>query len=112
VSDGGVYQVEAIKQGDSYTCDFRISDDRFTVHSLCRYKERDQEVEHKEIAEFRKADDQKWYYYDSKRPASTYRREEPKIGRNDPCPCGSGKKYKKCSIFSLLTSPTLFPEIR
>ena len=23
-------------------------------------------------------------------------RDEPKIGRNDPCPCGSGKKYKKC----------------
>ncbi|MCU0662010.1 MAG: SEC-C domain-containing protein [Myxococcota bacterium] len=20
----------------------------------------------------------------------------PKVGRNDPCPCGSGKKYKKC----------------
>ena len=26
----------------------------------------------------------------------TYRREVPKTGRNDPCPCGSGKKYKKC----------------
>jgi len=26
----------------------------------------------------------------------TVRREEPKIGRNDPCHCGSGKKYKKC----------------
>ena len=26
----------------------------------------------------------------------TVRREEPKIGRNDPCPCGSGKKYKNC----------------
>jgi len=26
----------------------------------------------------------------------TYHREEPRIGRNDPCPCGSGKKYKKC----------------
>jgi uncharacterized protein YecA (UPF0149 family) len=26
----------------------------------------------------------------------TVRREGPKIGRNDPCPCGSGKKYKKC----------------
>jgi hypothetical protein len=26
----------------------------------------------------------------------TIRREEPKVGRNDPCPCGSGKKYKKC----------------
>ena len=26
----------------------------------------------------------------------TVRRERPKVGRNDPCPCGSGKKYKKC----------------
>jgi preprotein translocase subunit SecA len=26
----------------------------------------------------------------------TVRRDEPRIGRNDPCPCGSGKKYKKC----------------
>jgi len=26
----------------------------------------------------------------------TFRRTEPKIGRNAPCPCGSGKKYKKC----------------
>jgi preprotein translocase subunit SecA len=26
----------------------------------------------------------------------TVRREEPKVGRNDPCPCGSGKKYKRC----------------
>lgn len=25
-----------------------------------------------------------------------YRRETPKIGRNEPCPCGSGRKYKKC----------------
>ncbi len=22
--------------------------------------------------------------------------EQPKVGRNDPCPCGSGKKYKQC----------------
>ena len=26
----------------------------------------------------------------------TFRRESPRVGRNDPCPCGSGKKYKKC----------------
>ncbi len=25
-------------------------------------------------------------------------RSGPKIGRNDPCPCGSGKKYKKCCL--------------
>ncbi|MBN1945076.1 MAG: SEC-C domain-containing protein [Bradymonadales bacterium] len=28
----------------------------------------------------------------------TFRREAPKAGRNDPCPCGSGKKYKKCCM--------------
>jgi uncharacterized protein len=26
----------------------------------------------------------------------TFRRLTPKVGRNDPCPCGSGKKYKQC----------------
>ncbi|HUR40687.1 MAG TPA: preprotein translocase subunit SecA [Verrucomicrobiae bacterium] len=26
----------------------------------------------------------------------THKREEPKVGRNDPCPCGSGKKFKQC----------------
>ena len=29
---------------------------------------------------------------------STFIRETPKVGRNDPCPCGSGKKYKKCCM--------------
>jgi preprotein translocase subunit SecA len=29
-------------------------------------------------------------------PVKPVRRDEPKIGRNDPCYCGSGKKYKKC----------------
>lgn len=33
------------------------------------------------------------YVYDGD---ESYRRLQPKIGRNDPCPCGSGKKYKKC----------------
>ena len=26
----------------------------------------------------------------------TIRRQGEKVGRNDPCPCGSGKKFKKC----------------
>jgi preprotein translocase subunit SecA len=29
-------------------------------------------------------------------PVQTYVREQPKVGRNDVCPCGSGKKYKQC----------------
>ncbi|MGB0929562.1 MAG: preprotein translocase subunit SecA [Chitinophagales bacterium] len=32
---------------------------------------------------------------ESKKP-QTFRREQPKVGRNEPCPCGSGKKYKQC----------------
>ncbi len=33
---------------------------------------------------------------DSEAKVETVRRERPKVGRNDPCPCNSGKKYKKC----------------
>ena len=33
---------------------------------------------------------------DGEGDAKPVRRNEPKVGRNDPCPCGSGKKYKKC----------------
>jgi preprotein translocase subunit SecA len=29
-------------------------------------------------------------------PVAPYVREQPKVGRNQPCPCGSGKKYKQC----------------
>jgi hypothetical protein len=32
--------------------------------------------------------------------AHTAKRQNKKIGRNDPCPCGSGKKYKKCCLDS------------
>jgi uncharacterized protein len=35
------------------------------------------------------------YWFDKRIP-DTQRRDGPKIGRNDPCPCGSGKKYKSC----------------
>jgi uncharacterized protein YecA (UPF0149 family) len=30
------------------------------------------------------------------REAGTARREAPKVGRNEPCACGSGRKYKQC----------------
>ena len=31
-------------------------------------------------------------------PGRPFVRETPKVGRNDPCPCGSGKKYKRCCL--------------
>ena len=36
--------------------------------------------------------------FDEYEPETTYVREGPKIGRNDPCPCGSGRKYKNCCL--------------
>jgi uncharacterized protein len=32
------------------------------------------------------------------RETTPYRRNTPRVGRNDPCPCGSGKKFKKCCL--------------
>ena len=32
----------------------------------------------------------------------SYERSKPKVGRNDLCPCGSGKKYKKCCIMKTI----------
>jgi len=42
-----------------------------------------------------------WQYWDEDRrmlPPATVVRSSPKVGRNDPCPCGSGKKYKRCCL--------------
>ncbi|MEE1475214.1 YchJ family metal-binding protein [Fusobacterium sp.] len=36
------------------------------------------------------------WFYQKWLPITSTRINENKIGRNDPCPCGSGKKYKKC----------------
>ncbi|WP_319238742.1 UPF0149 family protein [uncultured Propionivibrio sp.] len=35
-------------------------------------------------------------FWRAKRGIGTIRRDAPKVGRNDPCPCGSGKKFKQC----------------
>jgi len=47
-----------------------------------------------EISDFTH-DGERWFYVDG-RGQQPIRRESPKVGRNEPCPCGSGKKYKKC----------------
>jgi SEC-C motif-containing protein len=50
---------------------------------------------HHETARFKKVEGQ-WLYDDGTVAPVTVLRAGPKIGRNDPCPCGSGKKYKYC----------------
>ena len=33
-----------------------------------------------------------------RQPVQTFVRDTPRVGRNDPCPCGSGRKYKRCCL--------------
>ncbi len=47
---------------------------------------------HRERSRFRRRDGA-WVYVGQLAPVA---RAAPRVGRNDPCPCGSGKKYKKC----------------
>ncbi|MBF0117871.1 MAG: YchJ family protein [Desulfobacterales bacterium] len=62
------------------------------------FSERGKRKKHHELAEFKK-EKGIWYFYDGKPPITQqYIRETPKINRNAPCPCGSGKKYKKCCL--------------
>ena len=57
-----------------------------------------QPVQPTEMAELRKPEDQKLVFSRGEVSAKKkpVRRDESKVGRNDPCPCGSGRKYKKC----------------
>ena len=50
---------------------------------------------HHEKARFKKTDG-RWLYEEGDISAKTVVRAGPKVGRNEPCPCGSGKKYKHC----------------
>lgn len=71
-------------------------DQQGIVQFSARYRMEGQEKEHLETALFGR-EEGKWVYSGQIVPkGETFRREAPKVGRNDPCPCGSGKKYKKC----------------
>jgi len=55
---------------------------------------------HREKASFIKTND-RWFYTQGEVRPDTVVRVGPKIGRNEPCPCGSGKKYKHCCAVSI-----------
>jgi SEC-C motif-containing protein len=50
----------------------------------------------RELSVFRRIEGRWFYVTDEKETGQTVKREGPKTGRNEPCPCGSGKKYKQC----------------
>jgi SEC-C motif-containing protein len=66
------------------------------VEFIATYAENGVEKEHHELSTFRQ-EDGTWYFVSGKiAPQKQFVRSAPKVGRNDPCTCGSGKKYKKC----------------
>ena len=72
-------------------------DDVGGVEFVAHYRERGERRRHHELARFKRADDGAWQYVDGEVPEpETVRHATPRVGRNDPCPCGSGRKYKKC----------------
>jgi len=66
------------------------------VEFSARFRVDGKEQTHIETAGFIR-EESRWVYAGQvPAPVQTVRREAPKIGRNDPCPCGSGRKFKKC----------------
>jgi SEC-C motif-containing protein len=71
-------------------------DEEGDVEFIATYKEQGITHPHHEISHFTKQNG-KWYFVEGKLVSpQTEVRKQPKVGRNDPCPCGSGKKFKKC----------------
>lgn len=74
----------------------QISPKETLVEFVARYETRGTEQIHHEIAKFELVKGN-WYFSEGELiTPQPYRRPTPRIGRNDPCPCGSGKKHKKC----------------
>ena len=71
-------------------------DEEGLVDFVAKYEVDGDAVSHKERSLFKKKENI-WYFYNAA-SLGPVKREGPKVGRNDPCPCGSGKKFKKCCL--------------
>jgi SEC-C motif-containing protein len=72
------------------------NDQEGIVEFAAKFKLAGQTHAHRERSRFKKIDGV-WHYIDGEKPAAKpFVNEAPALGRNDPCHCGSGKKFKKC----------------
>jgi SEC-C motif-containing protein len=69
--------------------------DEGTVEFVARFKRGGQQFVQHELASFCRRDGH-WLYLSGEINPKPPQRHVTKIGRNDPCSCGSGRKYKKC----------------
>ena len=73
-----------------------LNDEKGSIIFEARYELEGKKNEHFEKSFFEK-ENGVWKFFDAQGVhMGTYVREAPKTGRNDPCTCGSGKKFKKC----------------
>ena len=77
------------------TADGGADDDTGTVEFSARFKKDGELLDHHEKSNFRR-EEGRWVYVDGKMNPKGEPRRVDKVGRNAPCPCGSGRKYKKC----------------
>ena len=74
-----------------------VNDTEGTVEFEATYEHKGLKDVHHEFAKFKKeAATGEWLYEEGRVSPRTIVRSAPKTGRNDPCPCGSGKKFKHC----------------
>lgn len=71
------------------------NDDEGTVEFVAKFKMGPETHAHHELSTFVKQDG-RWLYSHGEMNPKQQQRTVVKVGRNDPCTCGSGKKYKKC----------------
>lgn len=78
------------------TQDGQEDDETGMVEFVASYTYDGKRKDYHEEARFERVDGE-WTFSEGRRAVQKpIVREEPKIGRNDPCPCASGKKYKRC----------------
>ncbi|HEB79240.1 MAG TPA: hypothetical protein ENI79_02030 [Rhodospirillales bacterium] len=70
-------------------------DEAGSVEFMARFKLRGKQRVHHELAEFRR-EKGRWMCVGGQMDPKGPPRQVVKVGRNEPCPCGSGKKHKKC----------------
>jgi SEC-C motif domain protein len=88
-----------------------MASDSKGIVEFCAFYEFDgEDIQLHEVSQFRKEKNGQWLFIDgdahthpgsenveqAHKKLETFVRTEAKVGRNDPCTCGSGKKYKKC----------------
>ena len=73
------------------------NDEEGEVEFVANYANGENKYSHHEKATFKKVEG-KWFFTDGKIIKNSVKNPHKDLGRNDPCFCGSGRKYKKCCI--------------